>query len=130
MKRSPSYASGVLHRSNTQCVFIIGSTQEKVAHANVDAPPRQLHQDSALEAAGWVVRDSVTPRAMRRTFQDLARAAEVQDIVTRSISGHSLRGQRMRAEGGAREGPRAGEFREAARTNEGADPSGGPQWGP
>ena len=26
---------------------------------------------------------------MRRTFQDLARAAEVRDIVTRSISGHS-----------------------------------------
>src|SRR5262245_58887959 len=63
MKRSPSYASGVLHRSNTQCVFIIGSTQEKVAHANVDAPPRPLHQDSALEAAGWVVRDSVARRS-------------------------------------------------------------------
>lgn len=31
----------------------------------------------------------ITPRAMRRTFQDLARAAEVRDIVTRSISGHS-----------------------------------------
>jgi hypothetical protein len=26
---------------------------------------------------------------MRRTFNDLARAAEVQDLVTRSISGHS-----------------------------------------
>lgn len=31
----------------------------------------------------------ITPRAMRRTFQDLARAAEVRDIVTRSVSGHS-----------------------------------------
>jgi integrase len=31
----------------------------------------------------------VTPRAMRRTFQDLARAAEVEDIVTRAISGHA-----------------------------------------
>ena len=30
----------------------------------------------------------ITPRAMRRTFQDLARAAEVNDIVTRAISGH------------------------------------------
>ena len=29
-----------------------------------------------------------TPRGMRRTFQDLARAAEVKDIVTRRISGH------------------------------------------
>jgi hypothetical protein len=31
----------------------------------------------------------VTPRAMRRTFQDLARAAEVKDLVARSISGHA-----------------------------------------
>lgn len=29
-----------------------------------------------------------TPRGLRRTFQDMARAAEVNDIVTRSISGH------------------------------------------
>ena len=26
---------------------------------------------------------------MRRTFQDLARAAEVKDVVTRAISGHA-----------------------------------------
>lgn len=31
----------------------------------------------------------VSPRAMRRTFQDLCRAAEVHDVVTRSISGHA-----------------------------------------
>jgi integrase len=31
----------------------------------------------------------ITPRAMRRTFQDLARTAEVRDVVTRSVSGHS-----------------------------------------
>lgn len=31
----------------------------------------------------------ITPRGMRRTFQDLARAAQVKDIVTRSISGHA-----------------------------------------
>lgn len=31
----------------------------------------------------------VTPRCMRRTFQDLCRAAKVADIVTRSISGHA-----------------------------------------
>lgn len=30
-----------------------------------------------------------TQRGMRRTFNDLARAAEVQDLVTRSISGHA-----------------------------------------
>jgi len=32
---------------------------------------------------------NLTPRAMRRTYQDLARAAEVRDLVTRSISGHA-----------------------------------------
>ena len=31
----------------------------------------------------------VTPRGMRRTFQDLARAAKVPDLVTRSVSGHA-----------------------------------------
>jgi integrase len=30
----------------------------------------------------------LTPRGMRRTFQDLARAAEVKDVVTRAVSGH------------------------------------------
>ncbi len=30
----------------------------------------------------------ITPRALRRTFNDLARAAQVGDLVTRSISGH------------------------------------------
>lgn len=29
-----------------------------------------------------------TPRGMRRTYQDLARAAGVHDVVTRAISGH------------------------------------------
>jgi hypothetical protein len=29
------------------------------------------------------------PRAMRRSFQDLARAASVSDVVTRAISGHA-----------------------------------------
>lgn len=31
----------------------------------------------------------LTPKGMRRTFQDAARAAAVHDVVTRSISGHS-----------------------------------------
>ena len=31
----------------------------------------------------------ITPRAMRRTFQDLAREAAIEAIVTRSISGHA-----------------------------------------
>jgi site-specific recombinase XerD len=35
------------------------------------------------------LRKKISARAMRRSFQDLARAAEVRDIVTRSISGHA-----------------------------------------
>ena len=34
------------------------------------------------------LKKKITPKAMRRTFQDLARAAEVKDVVTRAISGH------------------------------------------
>jgi integrase len=36
---------------------------------------------------GWKVR--VTPKGMRRTFQDLARKAEIHDFVARAISGHT-----------------------------------------
>lgn len=31
----------------------------------------------------------VTPRCMRRTYQDLAHAAELRDVVTGAISGHA-----------------------------------------
>jgi hypothetical protein len=31
---------------------------------------------------------SITPRGMRRTFNDVARAAKVESLVTKSISGH------------------------------------------
>lgn len=34
----------------------------------------------------------ITPRALRRTFNDLARAAQVTDVITRSISGHLTEG--------------------------------------
>jgi hypothetical protein len=33
---------------------------------------------------------------MRRTFQDLARAAEVRDIVTRAVSGHATEAMQQR----------------------------------
>ena len=35
------------------------------------------------------LKEHITPRAMRRTFQDLARAAEVKDTATRDVSGHA-----------------------------------------
>ena len=36
-----------------------------------------------------MLKKNITPRAMRRTFQDLARAAEIRDVVTRAVSGHA-----------------------------------------
>jgi integrase len=41
---------------------------------------------AVAKSLGWSMR--VTPIAMRRTFQDLARNANVRDFITRAISGH------------------------------------------
>ncbi len=38
----------------------------------------------------------MTPRAMRRSFQDLCRAAEVKDVVARSICGHATEAMQRR----------------------------------
>jgi site-specific recombinase XerC len=48
-----------------------------------------LKKPFAAVADAMGLTKNVTPKAMRRTFQDLARAAEVKDIVTRAISGHA-----------------------------------------
>lgn len=40
-------------------------------------------------AKAMKLKKTVTPRCMRRTYQDLARAANVHDFVTRAISGHA-----------------------------------------
>lgn len=78
------------------------------------------------------IKKRITPRAMRRTFQDLARAAEVRDIVTRSVSGHSSEAMQRhystvsskeQKEGLARVVSLA-KFREAARLRQAPDPSG------
>jgi hypothetical protein len=52
------------------------------ARSVLDKPFREV-----AKAAG--IKKHITPKAMRRTFQDLARAAKVKDIVTRAISGHA-----------------------------------------
>lgn len=44
---------------------------------------------------GWEGR-WLTPRAMRRTFNDSTRAAAVRDLVTRSISGHQTPAEQVR----------------------------------
>lgn len=47
-----------------------------------------LNVPIAEVAAELGIKKHLTQRALRRTFNDLARAAQVNDLVTRSISGH------------------------------------------
>ena len=51
--------------------------------------PSVLDKPFRAVRAAIGLRKRFTPRGMRRTFQDLARAAAVHDVVTRSISGHA-----------------------------------------
>jgi len=94
----------------------------------------ETHLDRAFRivAKSAGIKKRITPRAMRRTFQDLARAAEVRDIVTRSVSGHSSEAMqrhystvssREQKEGLARVVSLA-KFRQAARLERVAGPSG------
>jgi len=48
----------------------------------LDGPIRQIARSAKIQKA-------LTPRFMRRTFQDLGRAASVHDFVVRAISGHA-----------------------------------------
>jgi integrase len=51
--------------------------------------PSALDKPFAAVSKAIGLRKHITPRAMRRTFQDLARKAKVEDIVTRAVSGHA-----------------------------------------
>ena len=51
--------------------------------------PSVLDKPFAVVTKALGLRKHITPRAMRRTFQDLAREADVRDIVTRAVSGHA-----------------------------------------
>ena len=48
-----------------------------------------LNKPFSVVAAELGISKKFTQRGLRRTFQDLARTAEVNDLVTRSISGHA-----------------------------------------
>jgi integrase len=48
-----------------------------------------LQKPFAKVAKACGFKKHISPKAMRRTFQDLCRAAEVEGVVTRSISGHA-----------------------------------------
>ncbi len=50
--------------------------------------PTVLNKPFAQVAEAIELGFTFTQKGMRRTFNDLARAAEVKDLVTRSISGH------------------------------------------
>ena len=67
----------------TDSVLLFPSTTGKYRTGSCLAKPfREVC--AALE-----LKKKLTPKGMRRTFQDLARAAEVRDIVTRAVSGHA-----------------------------------------
>lgn len=51
--------------------------------------PSCLDKPFAAVARTLGLEKTITPRAMRRTYQDLARQAQVNDVVTRAISGHA-----------------------------------------
>jgi site-specific recombinase XerD len=55
-----------------------------------------LHEPFREVAKAINLKKTISPRAMRRTYQDLARAAEIKDIVTRSISGHATEAMQER----------------------------------
>ena len=52
------------------------------ARSVLDEPFRQV-----VHELKWDLK--LTPKAMRRTFDDLARRANIHDLVTRAISGHA-----------------------------------------
>jgi integrase len=57
-----------------------------------DGRPRSescLKKPFAIVSALLGITKTITPKAMRRTFNDLTRLAKVEGIVTRSISGHT-----------------------------------------
>ena len=57
--------------------------------------PSCLDKPFADVASAMELGKRITPRGMRRTFQDLARAAQVTDVVTRAISGHATESMQL-----------------------------------
>lgn len=57
--------------------------------------PSVLDKPFKLVAGKIGLTKRITPKGMRRTFQDLARAAQIGDVVTRSISGHATKEMRL-----------------------------------
>jgi len=73
-------------RSETDLLFPPRWGDGFMSASALDKPFKEV--TAALKKEGKLDK-KITPRAMRRTFQDLAREAQVRDIVTRAISGHA-----------------------------------------
>ena len=58
--------------------------------------PSSLDKPFAIVAKAIGLKKRITPRAMRRSFQDLCRTAEVKDVVARSICGHATEAMQIR----------------------------------
>ena len=58
--------------------------------------PSALDKPFAAVAKAIELKKHITPRAMRRSFQDLCRTAEVKDVVARSICGHATEAMQVR----------------------------------
>ena len=58
--------------------------------------PSSLDKPFAAVTRAIELKKRITPRAMRRSFQDLCRTAEVKDVVARSICGHATEAMTVR----------------------------------
>jgi hypothetical protein len=83
-KRDPENAAAM---ADTELLFPASPT--KWNNGGGFRSPSCLDKAFAAVATALELPYDITPSCMRRTYQDLARAAEVADIVTRSISGHA-----------------------------------------
>jgi integrase len=112
IRRSHTYGQEVMEKTKTarrQKLYLPDDLVEVLRwHVETQLSPRGLRSELLFPAQrGGLLRQTVlqepfllvsqaiklpfrfTPRGMRRTYQDLSRAAEVPDIVTRAISGHA-----------------------------------------
>lgn len=113
IRRSHTYGQEVMNTTKTGVGYPIGLPQEVMdvlrwhIDANLDEGPMResgllfpsmrgtirftasLQKPFAAVATLAGVKKQISARAMRRTFQDITRAAEVSSVVKRSISGHA-----------------------------------------
>ena len=66
---------------------VSGRNHDRRSPVSSTAIPARADPSLVSEAIG--LKKRITPRAMRRTFQDLARNADIETIVRRKICGHA-----------------------------------------